>query len=136
MIDTIRNSQAYAPSSFLQPGAWWRVAWPYGAAILAVAAGLAVKLALASVLSGEASYLLFVPAVLIASALGGWGPALLATALGLALSLFFVAEARPLVAADAVPALVFTLVGIAVSWRGAILLRFWRIARQTSQRRR
>ena len=36
--------------------------------------------------------MLFLPAVLIASALGGWGPGLLATALGLALGLFFVAE--------------------------------------------
>ena len=33
-------------------------------------------------LHGEASYLFFLPAILIASALGGWGPGLLATVLG------------------------------------------------------
>jgi two-component system, LuxR family, sensor kinase FixL len=125
MVDVTRDSQTYALP-------WWRIASPYGAAILAIAAGFAVKLAFASVIRGEASYLLFLPAVLAASALGGWGPALLATGLGLALGLFFVAEARPLAAADAVTALVFVLVGVAVSWRGAILLRFWRMARASN----
>src|SRR5262249_28481555 len=96
-------------------------------------AGLAVKLAFASTLRGEASYLLYIPAVLIASALGGWGPALLATVLGLAFGLFFVSDVRPLGTTDAVNALVFTLVGLAVSWRGAILLRFQRLARTSTQ---
>jgi two-component system, LuxR family, sensor kinase FixL len=83
-------------------------------AIVAIAAGVAVKLAFDSVLRGEASYVLFVPAVLIASALGGWGPGLLATAQGAALGLFFVAQTRQLAAADAVNGLVFALVGFAV----------------------
>jgi two-component system sensor kinase FixL len=102
-------------------------------AILAIAAALGVKLVLASVLSGEASYILFVPAVLISSALGGVGPGLLATALGLALGLFFVADPRHLASADAVNGFIFALVGFAVSWRGAILLRFRRIARTSTQ---
>ena len=133
MADTIRHSQKYAPPVLLQPVSWWRNAWPYGVMILAVAAGLALKLVFASVLRGEASYILFVPAVLIASALGGWGPGLLATALGLALGLFFVADVRQIAPADIVNGLVFALVGFAVSWRGAILLRFRRIARTTTQ---
>ena len=48
-----------------------RILWPYGIAILAVALAFALKLALASELHGEASYLFFLPAILIASALGG-----------------------------------------------------------------
>jgi two-component system sensor kinase FixL len=131
MVETIRGSQAN--SATLPFALWRRSLWPYGVSILGVAAGLAVKLAFASVLRGEASYVLFVPAVLIASALGGWGPGLLATALGLVLGLFFVAEARPLATVDAVIGLVFALVGFAVSWRGAILLRFRRIARASTQ---
>jgi K+-sensing histidine kinase KdpD len=87
MADTIRDSQS-APTAVLHPSSWWQIAWPYGVAILAIAAGLGVKLIFGSVLSGEASYILFVPAVLIASALGGWGPGLLTTALGLALGHF------------------------------------------------
>ncbi|MFZ2081728.1 MAG: PAS domain S-box protein [Xanthobacteraceae bacterium] len=133
MADTIRQSQSYTPTGLLQLVFWRRLAWQYGVAILAIAAGLGVKLIFAPVLGGEASYILFVPAVLIASALGGWGPGLMATALGLALGLFFVAETRQLATADVVHGFIFALVGFAVSWRGAILLRFWRIADARTQ---
>jgi len=133
MADMIRQSQSYTPAGLPQLVFWRRLAWQYGVAILVVAAGLGVKLVFASALRGDASYVLFVPAVLIASALGGWGPGLLATALGLALGLFFVAETRQLAVADAVNGLIFALVGFAVSWRGAILLRFWRIADAKTQ---
>jgi two-component system sensor kinase FixL len=133
MADAIRDSQNYASTALLRPLSWWQIAWPYGVAILVIAAALGVKVVFASVLSGEASYILFVPAVLIGSALGGVGPGLLATALGLALGVFFVADARQLAAADVVNGLIFTLVGFAVSWRGGILLRFRRIARTSTQ---
>jgi len=59
--------------------------WPYGIAILAIALALGLKLALASKLHGEASYLFFMPAILIASALGGWGLAYSRPALGFCL---------------------------------------------------
>ena len=133
MVDTTRDSQNYVPTALLQPASGWRIAWPYGVAIVVIAAGLLVKLVFASVLSGEASYILFIPAVLLGSALGGLGPGLLATALGLALGLFFVLDARQFAVADVVNGLVFALVGFAVSWRGAILLRFRRIARASTQ---
>ena len=133
MADTTGDSQNHAPTVLLQPASWWRIAWPYGVAILGIAAGLGVKLMFASALSGEATYILFVPAVLIGSALGGIGPGLLATALGLVLGMFSVAEARQLVAVDVLYGLIFALVGFAASWRGAILLRFRRIARTSTQ---
>ena len=133
MADTIHHSPSLQPNALLQLAFWRRIAWQYGVAIVAIAVGAAVKLAFASVLPGEASYVLFVPAVLIASALGGWGPGLLATALGIALGLFFVAQTRQLAAADAVIGLVFALVGFAVSWRGAILLRFRNVADARTQ---
>ena len=133
MVDTTRDSQNYVPTALLQPASGWRIAWPYGVAIVVIAAGLLVKLVFASVLSGEASYILFIPAVLLGSALGGLGPGLLATALGLAVGLYFVSDARQFAAADVVNGLVFALVGFAVSWRGAILLRFRRIARASTQ---
>jgi len=128
MADTVHRSQSYAPGAALLRTSWRRIAWQYGIAVLAVALGLAVKLAFASALAGEASYILFVPAVLIASALGGWGPGLLATALSLALGLYFAADAHPLAAGEAVKGILFALVGVAVSWRGAILHRFRRAA--------
>jgi two-component system sensor kinase FixL len=133
MVDTVHQSQNYTAAAPSQLASRWRMIWPYAVAVVVLAAGLAVKLAFASPLRGEASYLLYIPAVLIASALGGWGPALLATVLGLAFGLFFVSDVRPLGTTDAVNALVFALVGLAVSWRGAILLRFQRLARASTQ---
>ena len=96
---------------------------PYGIAIIAIAVALVLRLALASVLQGEASYLFFFPAILIASAFGGWGPGSLATILGLLLGLFFVADFRALSSADIVNAVVFAFVGVGASWRGELLRR-------------
>jgi hypothetical protein len=48
---------------------------PYGIAIIGVALALGLRTVLAPVLEGSASYLFYVPAILVASALGGWGPA-------------------------------------------------------------
>ena len=95
----------------------------YGIALVAIALALVVRIALASVLEGSASYLFFVPAVLIASAFGGWGPGAFATILGLLLGLFLVADYRALVSADIVNAFVFVLVGGGASWRGDLLRR-------------
>ena len=96
---------------------------PYGIAIIGVALALALRTALASVLEGAASYLFYVPAILVASALGGWGPGVFATFLGLVMGFFFVADFRALTAADIVNAFVFVLVGVGASWRGELLRR-------------
>ena len=96
---------------------------PYVIAIVAIAVALGLRLALASVLRGEASYLFFFPAILIASAFGGWGPGFLATVLGLLLGVFFVADFRALASADIVNTVVFAFVGIGASWRGELLRR-------------
>jgi len=102
------------------------VVWPYGIAILAIALALGLKLALASELHGEAAYLFFTPAILIASALGGWGPGLLATALGLILGLYFIGDIRQIATSEIINAVTFVLVGVGVSWRGELLSRFRR----------
>ena len=96
---------------------------PYGVAILVIASAAALRLALSSVLAGEASYLFFLPATLIASALGGLGPGLFTTGLGLLLGLFFVADFRALSPADIVNAVAFALVGVGAAWRGDLLRR-------------
>lgn len=115
------------------PRAWRNLAWQYAVAALAIGAGLAVKLLLARVLQGEATYLFFLPGILIASAIGGWGPGVFATLLGLALGVFFIKDFRALSAADFVNALTFLLVGIGVSWRGVILSRFRRAAETNAE---
>lgn len=103
---------------------WRKGAWPYGLALCAIAVGLALRLALEPVLRGEASYLFFMPAILIASAVGGWAPGLLATTIGLLLGLFLVADIRAQTTSGYVNAAVFTLVGIGILWRGELLRRF------------
>ncbi|HXX03782.1 MAG TPA: PAS domain S-box protein, partial [Xanthobacteraceae bacterium] len=95
----------------------------YSIALIAIAVALVVRVALAPVLNGEASYLFFLPAVLIGSAFGGWGPGAFATVIGLLLGLFLVADFRNLSSADIVNAAVFGLVGVGASWRGELLRR-------------
>jgi len=73
MVETLPRSRSFAAAPELAPPAWRKAALAYGVAILAIAVGLAAELALADVLHGQGSYLFFVPAILIASAFGGWG---------------------------------------------------------------
>ena len=51
-------------------------------AALAISLGLAVRLSLIGVIGDQAVFLMFVPGIVIAAALGGLWPGLFATALG------------------------------------------------------
>lgn len=127
MTETIKQLQVSSQSAVnadRETSVWRRVAWRYGLALLAILVALAARLALEPVLRGEASYLFFIPATLIASAIGGWGPGLLTTAIGLSLGTFFVVGIRTITTADYVDAAVFILVGIGILWRGELLRRF------------
>ena len=88
-------------STKLRSPALRQVAIHYGLATLAIALALAVRFALSSLLTAETSYLFFLPAILIGSAFGGWGPGIFATVLGLVLGLFFFADIRSISPADA-----------------------------------
>ena len=123
MTETIPHTRSLAARTALRLSAPRGMVAQYGIAIIAVAVALAVRVALASVLAGESSYLFFFPAILIASAFGGWAPGILATVLGLGLGLFFVADFRTVAAADIVNAVVFVFVGVGASWRGELLRR-------------
>jgi two-component system, LuxR family, sensor kinase FixL len=124
MANAIPKLQS-APALGMKSPALQGVVRRYGIAIGAFALALGFKLVLESflLLRGEASYLFFLPAILIASAFSGWGPGLLATLLGLLFGLFFVVDFRSLTASDVVNALSFVVVGIGVSWRGEMLRR-------------
>jgi two-component system sensor kinase FixL len=124
MTEAIPHLRSAARTSAWGLSGWRKVAWPYGLAFAAIVAALVVRFALEGVLRGEASYLFFMPAILIASAVGGWGPGLLATVVGLLLGLVLAFDIRTLGVADYIDAAVFTLVGIGVSWRGELLRGF------------
>jgi two-component system sensor kinase FixL len=97
-----------------------RLALHYGLTVLALALGLGVRIAGESALSGQPAYLVYVPAILVGSALGGWGPGVLATVSGLVLGLYFVEQARPLTGLDAIAAALFVLIGLFATWRGQL----------------
>ena len=123
MTEAVPNTRSYFAKTALSLSARRGIVEQYGIAVIAIAVALVIRVALASVLQGSASYLFFVPAILIASALGGWGPGAVATLLGLVLGLFFVADYRVLTGADIINSFVFLLVGGGASWRGELLRR-------------
>jgi two-component system, LuxR family, sensor kinase FixL len=125
MAETVPKLQSSAPWSGLKSPALHGAVVRYGIAIAAFALALALEYALGWFLPlrGEASYLFFLPAIVLASAFCGWGPGLLATLLGLLFGLLFIVDFRALTASDVVNAIIFIAVGIGVSWRGELLRR-------------
>ncbi len=101
----------------------------YAAAVGAV--GLLVLLAwgLYPWIEGRASFLIFIPGVLVAAGFGGLGPGLLATALSVVLGVFLTSHGGVLPAGTVLEAAVFTIVGVGISWFGE-LLRLTRIRSQ------
>ena len=83
----------------------------YGIALVAVAVAWLARSLLSPILGAEASYLFFVPAVLVAAGFGGIGPGLIATVLATVLG-FLVSTAHPSFSpADIINAVIFALVG-------------------------
>ena len=133
MAETLPRSQSPPGASARSSPAWRKLAWRYGVAIGGVAAGLAFEVALAPILRGTGSFLFYVPAILVASAVSGFGPGAFATALGAFLALFIVRDYRHLMPADFISASIFALVGIGVSWRGELLQRSRRQASASAE---
>ena len=95
----------------------------YGMALLAVAVAWLARIALAPVMDDQSPYLLFVPAILVAAGLGGWGPGLVATALATLLGLFAAPGAPHISGAETASAIAFMLIGVGVAWSGEQLQR-------------
>jgi len=87
-------------------------------ALAGATAGAAVQLSLEALLGERALYLLFVPAVVAASAVAGLWPGLFATLLGLGSGLAISARSGPLEGGDMVAAALFALVGAALCTGG------------------
>src|SRR5262249_29616139 len=100
-----------------------REALRYALAPVAVALAFLARLALTPILGDASPYLLFVPAVLTAAGLGGFGPGLLATGLSVVLG-FFVSTISPsLSVPEIVDAALFTMIGVGIAWSGEQLER-------------
>lgn len=111
------TSAATAPrrARLLRPA----LSYPIAAALAAAAFGL--RLLLEQGLQSEIRYLLFIPAVLAASRLGGLGPGLLATAASALLALD--PSDFPLTPAKTLALAVFVVIGAGIAWFGERLLR-------------
>ena len=86
------RSPITSPSALIQPQSAWVAA---AAALLVAALAVVVRMNLPDSLAGQASFLIFVPAVVVGSALGGAGPGVFATLLGLVAGLFLSRAAEP-----------------------------------------
>ncbi len=95
----------------------------YVIAAAAVALTVAVRLLLYTPLHGNLQLVLFVPAVLVAGGIGGFGPGIAATLLSLVAAIAFSGGAPLAVATSVVDIVAFGFVGIAMSWFGARLKR-------------
>jgi two-component system, LuxR family, sensor kinase FixL len=95
----------------------------YGIAPVAVAIALAARLLLDPILQDQAPYLFFMPAILVAAGLGGFGPGILATVLSLAVSFSLLAGFPTLSLPEIVNAGAFVAIGLGVAWGGEQLQR-------------
>ena len=96
-------------------------AFNYVIAIVLVAAAFAVRAALAPVLHDHTGYLFVVPAVLVASGLGGLGPGLFATVAALLAAFTTAPDLRAMAPDDMVYTLTFTIIGVGSAWGGRYL---------------
>jgi two-component system sensor kinase FixL len=100
-----------------------RNGWVAGYAVAIVATGVCMvfRLAVAPVFQDQATFLLFAPALMISAALGGYGPALAATSLGLIF--YYVLLGHQLVSnsQNLINATIFVLIGIASGFAGKAL---------------
>ncbi len=102
----------------------------YAASLALVMIAVILRSLLAPTLGGQALYLFLVPPVLIASFLGGIGPGLFATGLGVISHLYATGEfsnlARtdsPFFASELWRAVTFAALGVAIAWSGELLRR-------------
>ncbi len=88
-----------------------------------VAMAFLARLSLGETFSHEAPYLLFIPAVLVASGVGGPGPGLVATALSSLVILYFFEPVFPIAAPQLFGLIAFALIGIGMALLGAYTQR-------------
>jgi two-component system, LuxR family, sensor kinase FixL len=94
----------------------------YGLALALVALAFALRALLEPSLQHDSPFLLFVPAILLASGLGGFGPGFVATILSIALVSRFFASPTD-IQADLINGAAFAIIGVGIAWFGESLRR-------------
>jgi two-component system sensor kinase FixL len=117
----VASTQPPSEAPFAGKPGWKRDVLRYAVAPGTIALAVAARLLLAPVASEESLYLFLVPAVLAAAGIGGLGPGLGATLLGLLLGLFAFNPHPQLMTADIANAAAFGAIGAGVAWIGESL---------------
>ena len=114
-----------APSVAGRGGRWLA---RYGVAVLASVACLAVRLALTPLLHDRANFLLFVPAVMLAAAFGGFRAAALATAIDVGLNLWLAGPGVLREPQTQLAVITFVALGLGYGWAGSRMIASMRQA--------
>ncbi|MGZ5835997.1 MAG: PAS domain S-box protein, partial [Xanthobacteraceae bacterium] len=120
MADTTINQRAGSPGR--PPSTYMAILLTYGFALVLVGAAFAVRELLSGALQREQPYLFFIPAVLVASGVGGFGPGFLATIASIALAGAFF-DAPNTDASQAISAVAFGTIGAGIALFGERLRR-------------
>lgn len=115
-IRSFANAQL-GPLAFLRTGVG-----RYSLAVALVALAFGLRALLASSLQDESPFLFFVPAILLASGIGGFGPGFVATILSVALADRFLSRPEN-TAAGLINAAAFAIIGVGIAWFGESLRR-------------
>lgn len=106
--------------------------------LLVIAAGLALRLALSPLLMQRATFIFYVPGVLLAAGLGGFRSALFVSVIGCVAGLWADSSRGDLILGDSVAASVFLAIGLAVAvgggWLHRARMREAEVARELAQR--
>jgi two-component system sensor kinase FixL len=100
----------------------------YGLAVAVTLLGFAVRRMLDPVLTVQATYIFFTPAIIVASAVGGFGPGLLATVLGVAGGIYFSGDLPDPTQREITSAAAFGTIGFGIAWFGGRFRRNRRAA--------
>jgi two-component system sensor kinase FixL len=119
----VKSDAAAAPTPARRDIDTGRTWLRYGIAPAAAALAFTARVLLAPIFGDEAPYLFFIPAVLVAGGVGGFGPGLVATGLGLLLGMFFVPRFPALSLSDILNAAAFVAIGAGIAWASEQLHR-------------
>lgn len=95
----------------------------YSIAVAAVAIAWLVRSLIPPIPEGDATYLIFLPALLVAAGVGGFGPGLVATALATVLGILDSRVHPGFPAAEIIHPVIFVTAGCVIAWGGEQLLR-------------
>src|ERR1700741_3393766 len=118
MADSALGNERAVVARTAQADALRRAATNYALALAVSLLGFAVRRMLDPVLTVQATYIFFTPAIIIASAIGGFGPGLLATVLGVVGGLYFSGDLPAPNLRALTSAAAFAAIGFGIAWSG------------------